>query len=118
MFAIADSADDRVLGNAILLRIDWEARVGEIGYWLLPSARGRGAATRAASLLAAWAFDELGLQLLEFDVAPGNAASQRVVERLGAEQLPDTVVHQWDGRGWTMLRYVLRAGQLQGTSSA
>ena len=72
------------------------------------SARGRGAATRAAALLAGWAFDELGLELVEFDVAPGNAASQRVLARLGAERLPGTVVHQWDGRGWEMLRYVLR----------
>jgi [ribosomal protein S5]-alanine N-acetyltransferase len=118
VFAIVGDDDGRVLGNAILLRFDWEARVGEIGYWLLPAARGRGAATRAAALLAAWAFDELGLELLEFDVVPGNVASQQVVGRLGAERLPGTVVHQWNGRGWEMLRYVLRRDQLQGTSSA
>lgn len=118
VFAIVDSTDDRVLGNAILLRFDWERGVGEIGYWLLPAARGRGAATRAAALLAGWAFDALGLELLEFDVAPGNVGSQRVVGRLGAERLPGTVSHRWDGRDWEMLRYVLRNGQLQGTSSA
>ncbi len=117
VFAIADGVDDRVLGNVILLRFDWEARVAEIGYWLLPSARGRGAATRAAALLAEWAFDELGLELLEFDIVPGNVASQQVVGRLGAERLPGLAVHQWDGRDWEMLRYVLRRGQLQGTSS-
>jgi RimJ/RimL family protein N-acetyltransferase len=118
VLAIVDAGDGRVLGNAILLRFDWEAGVGEIGYWLLPAARGRGAATRAAALLAGWAFDELGLELLEFDVAPGNAASQRVVGRLGAERLPGTAAHRWNGRDWEMLRYVLRRGQLQGTSSA
>lgn len=121
VFAIADGASDQVLGNAILTRFDWPARIAEIGYWLLPSARGRGAATRAVALLAGWAFDELGIETIELDIAAHNSASQRVAGRLGAERLPGTVLHQWNGRGWEMLRFVLRrerADQLQGTSSA
>jgi hypothetical protein len=62
------------------------ANVGEIGYGIAPSYRCQGQATRAVTLVAAWAFARLGLARLETVVtAPGmhGQASQRVAEKAG-----------------------------------
>lgn len=54
-----------------------------VGYSLLPAFRGRGYATRAVGLLAAWAFQEAGVARLIAGTAPDNVNSQRVLERAG-----------------------------------
>ena len=79
-FAVVDARDD-VLGGASLHGFA-EGRAG-VGYWLVPAARGRGAATRAVRLLARWAFDALDVVRLELTCGPDNVASQRVAERCG-----------------------------------
>lgn len=76
----------------------------------MPAARGRGLVTRAARLVADWAFGELGILQLRLDILPDNAASLRVVERLGCTRQPDRVVREWDEQSWEMVRFVLRAG--------
>ncbi|HMJ36909.1 MAG TPA: GNAT family protein [Baekduia sp.] len=80
---IAPAGGDEVLGTVGLLRPDWLHRTAEIGYWVAPSARGRGAATRAVALLAPWALRTLRLQRLSADVDVDNDASQRVAQRAG-----------------------------------
>lgn len=82
-FVVADAASDAFLGTISLLRFDWASSRGEIGYWLAPSARGRGVAVRAVRLLAPWAFTELGLARIDLLAAIDNDASQRVAERSG-----------------------------------
>jgi RimJ/RimL family protein N-acetyltransferase len=54
-----------------------------IGYSMLPAWRGRGYATRAARLLARWAFDQPGLARLIAGTKPDNVGSQRVLEGVG-----------------------------------
>lgn len=54
-----------------------------MGYWLAPSARGRGLATRTVRLPAQWAFTRLSIARLELTCAPDNIASQRTAERCG-----------------------------------
>jgi ribosomal-protein-alanine N-acetyltransferase len=56
---------------------------GEVGYWLLPEARGRGLATRSVRLISRWALRELGLARLSLFTEPSNERSQRVAERSG-----------------------------------
>jgi len=80
--AIADFATDEFLG-AISLHVEQAERRGEIGYWMAPWARGRGAATRAVALLGRWGARELGLLRVALHVDHDNAASQRVAERAG-----------------------------------
>ena len=80
-FAIYESASRRLLGT-ISLRF-YRNEIAEVGYDLLPSGRGRGVATRAVRLVAAWAFDQLGVQRVELRTHPDNHASQRVAERAG-----------------------------------
>ena len=81
VFRIVDAATGKVVGGVNLRMGDH--RMGEISYFLRASARGRGLATRAVRLVAAWAFDELGLERIELRVHPENEASQRVAERTG-----------------------------------
>jgi RimJ/RimL family protein N-acetyltransferase len=80
---IADAGDGRLVGSIALAGIDWEDRRGSIGYWVARGARGRGVATRAVRLLAAWAFEELGFGRIEVKAEPANVASHRVAGRAG-----------------------------------
>jgi GNAT superfamily N-acetyltransferase len=48
-----------------LRRVDLEDGLAEIGYWVVPAARGRGIAPRALVAVSNWAIDELGLHRLE-----------------------------------------------------
>jgi RimJ/RimL family protein N-acetyltransferase len=83
---VADASDDRACGSVWLWNVDATNRRGEVGYWLLRAARGRGLATRAVRLVCAYAFERLGLERLELFTLPGNAASERVAERAGFQR--------------------------------
>jgi RimJ/RimL family protein N-acetyltransferase len=75
-------ASGEVLGGGTLHHLDTERGIVEIGYWLLPQARGRGVATRVARLLAEHAFS-LGIERVAAYVNVGNERSDRVLERAG-----------------------------------
>ncbi len=77
--AIADAASGEALGAGVLITRPRSS--AEIGYWLVPRARGRGIGSRAVALLARWAVNEAGLARLEAYVIPDNIASQRVYRR-------------------------------------
>jgi RimJ/RimL family protein N-acetyltransferase len=81
-FAVVDG-DEAVVALAVAPRIDPGARTAELGYVVLPWARGRGVATEALRLLTAWAFSELGALRLELLISVDNDASKRVAERCG-----------------------------------
>ena len=80
---VAEVADDRAVGSVWLWNVDVPNRRGEVGYWLLREARGRGLATRAVRLVCSYAFERLRLERLELFTLLGNAASERVAERAG-----------------------------------
>ncbi len=81
-FAIRDAATDAFAGDIGLMN---EAPTSQamIGYSMGTDWRGRGYATRAARLVADWAFDECGVARLVAGTAPDNVGSQRVLERAG-----------------------------------
>ena len=54
-----------------------------VSYFVHPTHRGRGIATRALRLVCGWAFDDLGLDALSTRVRAGNAASLRVLAKVG-----------------------------------
>ncbi|HZE03909.1 MAG TPA: GNAT family N-acetyltransferase, partial [Solirubrobacteraceae bacterium] len=81
-FAMTRDDSGTVFGG-ISLGIDTLLRTASIGYWLGAHARGHGYMTRTVRLVAAWAFQTLGLARLEATVDPDNLASQRVAERCG-----------------------------------
>ena len=82
--AIADAASNEALGAGVLM----PRKLGtvEIGYWLIPRARGRGFGSRAVGLLAQWAVTEAALARVEALVVPDNIASQRVLEKAGFQR--------------------------------
>jgi RimJ/RimL family protein N-acetyltransferase len=70
----------------------------EIGYALVPAARGSGLASEAISLLVGWARGQPGVDRVIARVDPGNEPSRRVLERLGFER---------DGERGGLERFVL-----------
>jgi RimJ/RimL family protein N-acetyltransferase len=79
--AIADAASNEALGAGVLMAR--KPGTVEIGYWLIPRARGRGFGSRAVGLLARWALTEALLARVEALVVPENIVSQRVLEKAG-----------------------------------
>ena len=79
-FATVDARTDELLGSIGVRDVD---RNGQIGYWVLPAARGRGVATRALRLLSRWAIEEAGFGRVQLLTEPENTASQRVAEKAG-----------------------------------
>lgn len=100
----ADSMS-RLLGSISLVNIDWANRSAELGYWLLPEARGQGYATRAVRLVQRWAFDVVGLARLDAQVFDGNEASRHILEASGFKVVAQQVVeHRGRSRGERLLQ--------------
>ena len=55
----------------------------EIGYWLVPSARGRGLGTDAVGLASRWVLNQAGIHRLYGHVVPDNPASLAVMAKCG-----------------------------------
>ena len=108
--AILAEGEEGALGNVNLAEFSEDGRQASLGYWVVPAARGRGVASRAAAILTRWGFETLGLQRIELEILPGNLASHRVAERLGAtyEGLRRDS-HEAGGRLWDMSIYSLSA---------
>jgi RimJ/RimL family protein N-acetyltransferase len=94
MAAIDDKSDQLVLvaesketgafvGHFNLHRTSVEHRQGEIGYVLHPDQQGCGYATEGAALMLRLGFEELDLHRIVGRLDARNAASARVLERLG-----------------------------------
>lgn len=81
---------------------------GKLGYWLDRTVWGRGYATEAAAAVVRFAFGEAGLRQLRAGHAADNAASAKVLLKLGFEPL-DTVELMSRSRGEVIqqCRYVL-----------
>ena len=71
-----------VIGAGMLHHLDLERSIVEIGYFVLPEARGRGFGTTIARMLATHAFS-LGVARVAAYVNVGNDASDRVLVRAG-----------------------------------
>ncbi|MBQ1012708.1 GNAT family N-acetyltransferase [Micromonospora sp. M51] len=83
---IVDVASGAPAGSCGMSITDAASGEGSVGYALLPEWRGRGYATRAVRLLAAWAFGSAGVTRLVAGTVPGNVASHRVLERVGFQR--------------------------------
>ena len=103
--AICLADDDRALGRVAVrppelasaaVRCDAVHHVdrpaGELSYWLVPEARGRGLAYAAVRLMIASVVAGTGLRSVVLDIEAGNVASERLAGRLGAERRSPTLV--------------------------
>lgn len=78
-----DRATGRPVGSIGLWLRDLDLGRASVGYWVVGSARGRGAATSALGALTGWALGELGVPRLELYAEPWNEASIRVARANG-----------------------------------
>jgi RimJ/RimL family protein N-acetyltransferase len=81
--AITDRHSGEVLGAVGFRHKHYDPAIAEIGYWLTPDARGRGAATRALRLLSRWILRERHVARLQLHTDVENTASQAVATRAG-----------------------------------
>jgi len=81
--ALERTADGAFLGLALLFNFNKASARAEIGYALATAHRSNGYMSEALPALVDHAFGALGLNRLEADIDPRNAASARVLERLG-----------------------------------
>ncbi|MDP9294142.1 MAG: GNAT family N-acetyltransferase [Actinomycetota bacterium] len=81
--AIVNLESDELLGSISLSSVEWSHGRAMVSFWVVPEARGQGAAAGALRLLAGWAFGSLHLTRVELFIEPENAISQRVAERCG-----------------------------------
>jgi RimJ/RimL family protein N-acetyltransferase len=72
-----------LVGHVSLQRVSREHRQGEIGYVLHPDHQGYGYATEAAAFLLRLGFEALDMHRIVGRLDARNAASARVLERLG-----------------------------------
>ncbi len=80
-WAIVDVSDEQVLGR-LALHTQLEYGTAEIAYWVLPRARQRGVASRAATAATAWGH-AFGFHRIELEHSTQNHASRAVAERAG-----------------------------------
>ncbi|MEU6369466.1 GNAT family N-acetyltransferase [Streptomyces sp. NPDC046931] len=84
-FVIVTSAG-RPVGQVGLWLRDLEQGRASLGYWVVESARGQGAAVAAVGAVVSWALRDLRIPRLELWVEPWNAASVRTAERAGFQR--------------------------------
>jgi len=90
-YAIERRADGGFIGTAGLIQRA-DLSMPDIGYALLSSQHGQGYAEEAARAVMAHARDVLGLRALCAIVSPGNAASVRLLEKLGLRRVGEYVI--------------------------
>ncbi len=115
-FAIADEATDAAVGHIGLWPND-QGRAS-VGYWVIRSARHRGAAGCALQALTWWALTELRIPRLELYVEPRNVASIRTAERAGFRR--EGLLRRWQEVGderRDMFMYSLLPDDLSGSGS-
>ncbi|MEO8998604.1 MAG: GNAT family protein [Rhodanobacter sp.] len=83
-FPIFDLRTGELLGGAGLNQRNRQHRSANLGYWVRQSHHGEGIAARAATLVARFGFEQLGLIRIEIIVMPDNHASRRTAEKTGA----------------------------------
>ena len=110
--AIVPDGVDHVVGDVTLFWRSVEHRSGEIGFILHPDHHGRGYATEAAAALLALAFDELRVHRVIGRLEARNAASARVLERLGMRQEAHMIENEYVKGEWqSEVVYALLEGE-------
>ena len=109
--------DGKAIGTVGLGGITWAFRAwrvdrAELGYWLGKPFWGQHLMTEVAHVVTTWAFETLGLHKVTIGCIDGNAASQRIIEKLGFRFLAIQEADVWrDGQWWDHRRYELTAAE-------
>jgi RimJ/RimL family protein N-acetyltransferase len=106
--AITLASDGRLIGNCGIRMKTPGAREADLGYELDPRYWGSGYATEAAIELLAFGFRDVGLHRIWAWCIAENAASARVLEKVGMRQEGRLRENDWmQGRWWDTLLYAM-----------
>ncbi len=101
VLAVELRATSTVIGEVLLKWESEQHRQGEVGYAFHPDHQGQGLAGEAVIAMLDLGFGDLGLRRIIGSVVAGNAASQRLLTRLGMRHEATMVdALYWDG-AWT-----------------
>ncbi|HEY8562842.1 MAG TPA: GNAT family protein [Pyrinomonadaceae bacterium] len=75
--------EKKFVGTIGLVKLNWNSRSAEIGYWIAKDSEGRGIVTKACRTLIEYAHAELEMNRVEIRCALENKKSRAVPERLG-----------------------------------
>lgn len=81
--AVTDATKRPFLGHVMLHTVAWRHKRAEVGYWLVPAARGRGIGRTAVSLMVEWAFETLELDRIEITTTTDNVGARALARSLG-----------------------------------
>ena len=98
--ALTLKTSGRAIGTLLLFKYDEGSRRIEIGYALAQAYWAKGLMHEALGAACRVAFEELGCRRLEAEVNPGNAASCKLLMRLGFK-LEGRLRQRWSAKGKT-----------------
>ena len=116
-FAVEAAATGRCLGSCCLMVEADAPSSAELGYWFLREAWGKGHATEASAAMLELGFRRLGFHRVWGQCHAQNAASARVMEKLGMTYEGTLREHMWlrgsyrSSRVYGMLEGEYRAGE-------
>lgn len=99
-FVLKRKDDDRAIGTLLLFKYDQGSRRIELGYALGRAAWHQGYMQEAVAGACGHAFSVLGVRRIEAEVNPDNAASCRLLSRLGF-RLEGRFRQRWTAKGLT-----------------
>ena len=86
VWAVSPKAGDHLIGKVLLWSFKPEDARGELGYVLHGDYQGKGYMGEAVDAALAYGFEVIGMNSVEAQVQPGNAASVRLLEKRGFVQ--------------------------------
>jgi RimJ/RimL family protein N-acetyltransferase len=98
--AVVERASGTTVGDVSLNWVSERDRTAEIGFIFDPRHQGRGYATEAAHAMLEWSFETVGLHRVIGRLEARNAASARVLEKLGMRLEAHFVENEWVKGEW------------------
>ena len=71
-----------IIGRIGIHKIDNQNKIGEIGYWLIKSAQGKGIITKACKIMIDFGFADLSLNRIEIKCGTENSKSNAIPQKL------------------------------------
>jgi RimJ/RimL family protein N-acetyltransferase len=99
-FAVVLKTTNEVVADMVLQFVSEEHRQGEIGYIVHPDHQGHGYATEACGAILRLAFEDLKLHRVVGHLEARNAASARVLEKLGMRREAHFVENEYVKGEW------------------
>jgi ribosomal-protein-alanine N-acetyltransferase len=84
--AITSDGSDAFRGVVAVHHVEPDHGRAEVGFWLVPEARGARLGVRAVALVVGWLFEHAGLRRVEMTTIPENGGALALAQRLGFSQ--------------------------------